>query len=86
MPHTQPSPTNIGSDKPKRIQRMSDKTKVRIVIEIDLDRPLRNAEDGRYLCASLEEGIANGWYDFLMNEESMPARSVHVVAYGLREL
>jgi hypothetical protein len=47
--------------------------KITLELEIELDKPLRNAEDGRYLCASLEEGISNGWYDFLMNEQSMPA-------------
>ncbi len=54
--------------------------KVKIEVEIELDRQLVGAEQERYLCASLEEGIANGWYDFLMNEESMPARSKRIRA------
>jgi hypothetical protein len=48
--------------------------KVTLIVELDLDRPLRNAEDERYLCASIEEGIDNGWYDFLMNEAAMPSK------------
>lgn len=60
--------------------------KIRITLDITLDRPLRNAEDERYLCASIEEGIANGWYDFLMNEESMPAKSKHVCAHSVERL
>lgn len=59
------------------------KEKIRITLDIELDRPPRNAEDGRYLCASIEEGLANGWYDFLMSEESMPARSISICAHSL---
>lgn len=60
------------------------KEKIRITLDIDLDRPLRNAEDERYLCASIEEAIANDWYDFMMTEESMPAQSTNVCAHSLR--
>ena len=56
-----------------------------MTLEIELDRPLRNAEDGRYLQTSIEEGIANGWYDFMMSEESMPARSKRVCCHSLRQ-
>lgn len=48
--------------------------KVKVELEIEIDRPLVGAEQERYLCASIEEGVLNGWYDFLMNEQSMPAK------------
>lgn len=60
--------------------------RIRITLDIDLDRPLRNAEDARYLCASLEEGIGNGWYDFLMDEDELPAQSTRICAHSLHEL
>lgn len=58
--------------------------KVKIELEFDLDRPLKNAEEERYLCASLEEGVSNGWYDFLMTAESMPAQPRKVRARLIR--
>lgn len=52
--------------------------KIKIELEIEIDKPLRSAEDGRYLCASIEEGVSYGWHDFMLNQEVFPqsARSV----------
>lgn len=47
--------------------------KIKVELEITLDKPLDGtAEQERYLCASLEEGIELGWFDFLMNETQVP--------------
>ena len=42
------------------------------IVEIEFDRPVSNRSQARYIRASLEEGIALCWHDYMANAESAP--------------
>lgn len=47
-------------------------SRVTFAVELDLPTPLKNAEEARYICASLEEGIGMLWHDYMVNEAVYP--------------
>lgn len=47
-------------------------SRVTFIVELDLPTPLKNAEEARYICASLELGIGELWHDYMVNEAIYP--------------
>lgn len=49
--------------------------KMRIVVDVEIDRPFEGAEQERYFLATLEEAISTEvWHDLLANEKEAPQR------------
>lgn len=59
---------------------MSARTRT-FLVEVCFDRPPKDAEQERYIRASLEEGIVVCWHDYMANEQVAPQRPVRVSAW-----
>lgn len=52
--------------------------KVTFLVEIDFDRAFMNAEQERYIMASIEESLPLVWHDYMVNEDVAPQQPSNV--------
>lgn len=59
---------------------MSARTRT-FIVEVCFDKPPKNADQERYIRASLEDGIGVCWHDYMANVETAPQKPVRVTAW-----